>query len=233
MNPKRKVRGFAAYDTDREAAIFYDTRIIGSHGFPHDPFKALVSPRPIGWITTNDSTGAVNLAPFSFFNAVSFNPCVVIFAASGLIDDPKKNSWRNAEEEGEFVCNIVSENLMEQMLTTALHVPRGVDELEMAGLTAEPSQMVRPPRVKEAPAHLECRFMKTVVIESPHAHQTTGVVFGEVIGIHIRDEFILDGIVDVLAYRPVARMGYMDYTTVKQSFKMKLRDTKTKPSSDS
>ena len=206
--------------------MFYDPDVKRSHGLPHDPFKALVAPRPIGWISTLGKDGSVNLAPYSFFNAVCYNPCIVMFAASGLADDPMKHSWRNAEETGEFVCNIVSEELKDPMNITSAHVARGVDEFKLAGLTPEPSVKVKPPRVKEAPAHLECKYLKTVVFESEQKFQSHGVVFGHVVGIHIKDEVIVNGLVDVLKFRPVARLGYMDYTVVDSVFSMDRPDSK-------
>ncbi len=207
--------------------MFYEPDAKGSHGLPHDPFKSLVIPRPIGWISTLDREGRVNLAPYSFFNAVCYDPCIVMFSSSGLPDDPQKHSRRNAEETGEFVCNIVSEALREQMNRTSSHVERGVDEMALAGLTPEPSTLVKPPRVAEAPAHLECRYLKSVEFESPHPNQSHGVVFGQVVGVHIRDEFLRDGFVDVLKIRPVARLGYRDYTVVDNVFSMPPPDTKT------
>ncbi len=206
--------------------MFYDPDVKRSHGLPHDPFKALVAPRPIGWISTVDTDGNVNLAPYSFFNAVCYNPCIVMFSSSGLVDDPRKHSWRNAEETGEFVCNIVSEELKDQMNLTAAHVARGVNEFELAGLTQEPSEKVKPPRVKEAPAHLECKYLKTVTFDSDEPHHTHGVIFGHVVGIHIRDDVIVDGLVDVLKFRPIARLGYMDYTVVDSVFSMERPDDK-------
>lgn len=206
--------------------MFYDPDIKKSHGLPHDPFKSLVAPRPIGWISTVSKDGHVNLAPYSFFNAVCYNPCIVMFSSSGLPDDPQKHSWRNAEETGEFVCNIVSEELKDQMNTTSAHVPRGVDEFELAGLTAEPSEKVKPPRVKESPAHLECKYLRTVEFESEEAHHTHGVIFGHVVGIHIRDDILTDGMVDTLKFRPVARLGYMEYTVVDNVFSMGRPDVK-------
>lgn len=206
--------------------MFYDPDKKRSHGLPHDPFKALVAPRPIGWISTICNDGHVNLAPYSFFNAVCYNPCIVMFASSGLPDDPQKHSWRNAEENGEFVCNIVPESLADHMNKTSAHVARGVDEFELAGLTKEPSVKVKPPRVKEAPAHLECKYLKTVIFESEEKYHTHGVVFGHVVGIHIDDDVIVDGLVDVSQYRPVARLGYMDYAVVDKVFSMGRPDVK-------
>ena len=207
--------------------MFYEPDQKGSHGLPHDPFKSLVAPRPIGWISTLSRDGQVNLAPYSFFNAVCYDPCIVLFSASGLPDDPQKHSRRNAEETGEFVCNIVSESLKDAMNETSAHVPRGVDEMKLAGLTPAPSRMVKPPRVAEAPAHLECRYLKTVEFESHLPNQSHGVVFGHVVGIHIRDDVLVDGFVDTLKIRPVARLGYRDYTVVDNVFSMLPPDTKT------
>ena len=204
--------------------MYYDPDIKGDHGLAHDPFKALVSPRPIGWISTLDKDGIVNLAPYSFFNAVSYFPCYVMFSSSGLKNDPMKHSWRNAEETGEFVCNIVSAELADAMNFTAKHVPKDVDELDMAGLTAEPSEKVKPPRVKEAPAHLECKYWKTIELPTKNPKFKHGVIFGHVVGIHINDEIIVDEQVDVTHYNPVARLGYMDYTTVEKTFSMQRPD---------
>ncbi len=204
--------------------MYYDPDVKGDHGLPHDPFKALVSPRPIGWITTLGADGVVNLAPYSFFNAVSYFPCYVMFSSSGLKDDPMKHSWRNAEETGEFVCNIVSTELADAMNLTAKHVPKDVNELEMAGLTPEPSEKVKPPRVKEAPAHLECEYWKTIDLPTNNPKFKHGVVFGHVVGIHINDDIIVDGQVDVTRYNPLARLGYMDYTSVEKTFSMKRPD---------
>ena len=197
------------------------------HGLAHDPFKSLIVPRPIGWISTLDREGNVNLAPYSFFNAISYDPCIVMFSSSGLVDDPKKHSRRNAEETGEFVCNIVSAELTDAMNSTSAHVARGIDEMALAGLSPSPSKTVKAPRVLEAPAHLECRYLKTVEFESNVPNQSHAVVFGEVTGIHIKDDFLTDGLVDVLKIMPIARMGYLDYTRVDKVFSMSPPDTKT------
>ena len=207
--------------------MFYEPNKGNKHGLPHDPFKSLIVPRPIGWISTIDIDGNVNLAPYSFFNAICYDPCIVMFSSSGLVDDPKKHSRRNAEETGEFVCNLVSEELKDKMNSTSAHVARGVDEMALAGLTPAPSEIVKPPRVLESPAHLECQYLKTVEFESNLPNQSHGVVFGEVVGIHIQDEYLKDGLVDILKIRPVARLGYHDYTTVSKVFSMTPPDTKT------
>ena len=207
--------------------MFYEPNKGNKHGLAHDPFKSLIVPRPIGWISTMDAKGNVNLAPYSFFNAISYDPCIVMFSSSGLVDDRKKHSRRNAEETGEFVCNLVSEKLKDKMNGTSAHVGRGVDEMKIVGLNPSPSTLVKPPRVMEAPAHLECLYLKTVEFDSNLPNQSHAVVFGEVIGIHIKDEFLKDGFVDILKIMPVARMGYHDYTTVKETFSMAPPDTKS------
>ncbi len=189
--------------------MFYETAD-NKHGLKRDPWKALVVPRPIGWISSISKDGVCNLAPYSYFNAVSQNPHYVLFGSGG-----RKDSVRNIEETGEFVCSLATWDLRYNMNTSSAAVPPGVDEFPIAGLTVAPSRLVRPPRVKESPAALECRYWKT--IELPDAEGNGSghfVVFGRVVGIHIDDDFIKDGIVDTAAMRPVSRLGYMDYAVV-------------------
>lgn len=196
-----------------------------NHGLPHNPFKSLIVPRPIGWITTLDTGGGVNLAPYSFFNGCGSNPPMVMFASEGRTgDDGRKDSHRNAEENGEFVCNLATWELREKMNATSATVPPDVDEMTLAGLTPVPSRLVRPPRVAEAPAHMECRFVKSVSLPSNDAAHPQNIVIGEVIGIDIDDGFIVDGRVDVLRLRPIARLGYMDYTSIESVFTMQRPD---------
>jgi flavin reductase (DIM6/NTAB) family NADH-FMN oxidoreductase RutF len=185
--------------------MFYDARA-RDHGLPHDPFKALVTPRPIGWITAVNALGAVNLAPYSFFNAVSDRPPMVAFSSDG-----RKDAVAFVEETGEFVCNLATFDLREQMNATSAPLPRGTSELDHAGLTAAPSRLVRPPRVAEAPAALECRHVQTVPLKGEKGLGQYLLVIGEVVGVHIDDRFIVDGIVDTAAMRPIARSGYRDY----------------------
>jgi flavin reductase (DIM6/NTAB) family NADH-FMN oxidoreductase RutF len=199
--------------------MFYDTDA-GDHGLPHNPFKSLVVPRPIGWISTLDGDGRPNLAPFSFFNAVSDNPPVVLFITNGgHVEGGYKDTPANAENTGEFVCNMATWDLREAMNRSSAPLPRARDEFDFAGLTPIPSRMVKPPRVAESPVHLECRYMQTVEIPG-HDPVPTKVVFGKVVGIHIDDRFITDGKVDVGAIKPIARMGYQDYTVVERIFSM-------------
>jgi flavin reductase (DIM6/NTAB) family NADH-FMN oxidoreductase RutF len=200
--------------------MFYDPRN-DPHGLPRDPFKSLVVPRPIGWISTVSSDGVFNLGPYSFFNGVSTDPAVVMFGCGGgTLADGKKDSWKNAEDTGEFVVNIVDETQHREMNETSADVPPDVDEFVLAGLTMEPSQAVKPPRVKGAPVHLECEFLQAVELPSDVPGKRNAMVLGTVVGIHIDDSIITDGFVDMKKFRPVARLGYMDYTVVDNVFTM-------------
>ncbi len=187
------------------------------HGLPHDPFKAIVTPRPIGWISTLDAQGRANLAPFSFFNGCGDSPPMVMFAQTGRKSrpEPVKDSIANIRETGEFACNIVSQALKEAMnLSSGTYQPE-VDEFELAGLTKAPGKTISAPHVAEAPAVLECRLVRIVDdLPSWREHTFNIMIIGEVVGVHIDDAIVKDGRVDVLGYNPVARMGYMDYTTV-------------------
>ena len=200
--------------------MFYETD--DHHGLTRDPFKSLVAPRPIGWISSQDADGRVNLAPYSFFNAVASNPPIVMFASNGVhLEGGLKDSLKNAQETGEFVCNLATWNLREKMNASSEMLPREVDEFEIAGLTPVPSKLVKPPRVAESPAHLECVWLETVNLPSNNPDEPNNVVFGKVIGIHIDDSILRDGLIDMTAFRPIARLGYMDYTVVDTVFTMK------------
>ncbi len=190
--------------------MFYDS-VVNKHGLRHDPFKALIVPRPIGWISTVSKDGVCNLGPYSFFNAVSSNPNYVMFSSGSM-----KDSVRNIEETGEFVCSLATWDLRYEMNVSSADVPHGVDEFPMSNLTTAPSEMVRPPRVKESPVAFECRHWKTIVLPADENARSLEhfVVFGRVVGIYIDDAFIKDGIVDTGAMRPISRLGYMDYAVV-------------------
>jgi flavin reductase (DIM6/NTAB) family NADH-FMN oxidoreductase RutF len=188
--------------------VFYDA-IRNDHGLKHDPFKALVVPRPIGWVSTVGANGVANLAPYSFFNAVSERPHFVMFSSGG-----PKDSLRNVGETGEFVCSLATYALRHQVNLTSAVVPYGVDEFRLAGLTPAPSRLVKPPRVKESPVAFECRHWKTVALPGGSERASYSVVFGQVVGIHIDDAFIKDGKVDTGALEPIARLGYRDYGAI-------------------
>lgn len=184
------------------------------HGLPHDPFNALVSPRPIGWISTRADDGRLNLAPYSYFNALASNPWLVMFSASH-----EKDSVAFAKESGEFVANFVSADLLEGMIASSIDAPRGVSEFQLANLTAAPSRLVAAPRVAEAFAALECKVTEVWRPNSIHnPGHTPFVVCGEVIGIHIDDAIMTDGEVDMAKARPVSRLGYLDYAITSEVF---------------
>jgi flavin reductase (DIM6/NTAB) family NADH-FMN oxidoreductase RutF len=186
--------------------MFYDATA-KNHGLPHDPFKALVTPRPIGWITSMSAKGEVNLSPYSFFNAVSDSPPMVAFASHG-----RKDALTYVEETGEFVCNLATYDLRNQMNATSAVLPRGENEMLHAGLAAAPSRMVKPPRVADAPAALECKWLQTVPLTDLGGGEAAYfLVIGQVVGVYIDDRFIVDGLVDTAAMRPIARSGYRDY----------------------
>jgi len=182
-----------------------------NHGLRHDPFKALVGPRPIGWVSTIGADGIANLAPYSFFNAVSDRPPMLMFSSAGT-----KDSLRNIEATGEFTCSLATWDLRDAMNMSSAAVAPSVDEFGLAGLKAAPSHFVKPPRVAEAPAAFECRLWKTLPLPAPHGSKAPGytVVFGTVVGIYIDDAFIHDGLVQTGQMRPIARLGYMDYSVV-------------------
>ena len=189
--------------------MFYDT-LENNHGLKHDPFKALVVPRPIGWISTVSNSGQFNIAPYSFFNAMSDRPHYVAFGTS-----LSKDSERNINETGEFVCNLASADLAEHMNMTSATVPHGVDEFKIGKLTAVKCNIVKAPRVKEAAASLECKHFKTIELPGAGKYRHSyNMIIGLVVGIHIDDRFIKDGNVDTTAMKPLGRLGYMDYTVV-------------------
>lgn len=178
-----------------------------NHGLPHDPFLALVVPRPIGWISTVSTDGTVNLAPYSFFNAVSGDPPTVMFASS-----TPKDTRRNVEATGEFVASLATFELREQMNLTSATLPSSVSESEYANLEMSPSLVVKPPRVKAAPTALECVYLKTVELSTIDGHpMKSAIIIGQVVNIYIDDAYILDGKVDMSRSRPVSRLGYFDY----------------------
>lgn len=187
--------------------MFYDTQD-NRHGLAHDPFKAIVAPRPIGWIGTSGRDGSRNLSPYSFFNAVSDRPKIVMFASSGY-----KDSARNAEETGVFTASLVGRNIVEAMNASSAPVPYGTDEFALAGLTPVQGTLVEAPFVGEAMAALECRVTQIIrPLDIDGVEAETWMVFGQVVGIHLDEAIIREGRIDTALARPVARMGYMDYS---------------------
>ena len=187
-------------------------------GLKHDPFKALAVPRPIGWIASLNEHGVPNLAPYSFFNAVSDRPPMVMFSSGG-----RKDSLRNILATGEFTCSIANQALTDAMNLSSAPVAPGVNEFALAGLGEAASMLVKPPRVAQAPAAFECRLWQTIALPAPNtragrpggpAPEGYTMVIGEVVAVYIDDQYVQDGIVDTGRMRTLARLGYMDYAVV-------------------
>jgi flavin reductase (DIM6/NTAB) family NADH-FMN oxidoreductase RutF len=198
--------------------IFYEPHERDPELLPHDPFKALVVPRPIGWVSTIGASGDVNLAPYSFFNAIGEGPPMLAFSSSG-----RKDSATFAGEVSEFVWNLATWDLREAMNHTSAALPRGESEFAHARLEMAPSRLVAPPRVAAAPCALECR-----VVHELELHDLDGVstghhlVIGQVVGVHLDEALIADGRVDTAAIRPIARCGYQgEYAVVERLFEMR------------
>lgn len=185
-----------------------------NHGLPHDPFKALVVPRPIGWIGSYGGEGQSNLAPYSFFNAIASNPPIICFSSLGY-----KDSVANIDETGAFSYNMAVWDLKDAMNASSAGVARDVNEFELAKLTEKKCDLVDAPYVVEAPVKMECVHLETKRIIDRHGKETECyLVFGEVVGIHIDECVIRDGLVDPRLLRPIARMGYMDYSLADNPF---------------
>jgi flavin reductase (DIM6/NTAB) family NADH-FMN oxidoreductase RutF len=194
---------------------FYDP--MSGHGLPHDPFKAIVAPRVIGWISTRAPNGRVHLAPYSFFGAFATFPHII-----GFCSEPYKDSIRNIEETGEFVWNLTSKELAPQMNRTSAPVGPEVDEFELAGLTPVPGRNVAVPHVGESPAALECKLLQVVRLHSLDGKPMDNwLALGQVVGVHIKKAYLKDGRFDTLAAQPVMRAGYRgDYAQIGDMFEM-------------
>ena len=190
-----------------------------NYGLKYNPFKALVVPRPIGWISSIDANGTPNLAPYSMFNAVAGDPPCVMFASSTKSNGVSKDSRHCAETTGEFVVNLATYAAREPINRTSESLPLGTSEFKIAELELVPSILVKPPRVKCSPVQMECKFLQTIEMP-PGVTDRNFVTFGRVIGVHIHDDLIIDGRVDICRARPIARMGYMDYAVIDGVFEM-------------
>lgn len=200
--------------------MFYETEK-NDHGLPYNPYKSCVIPRPIGWITTLSRGGVVNLAPYSQFNNLGYDPPYVMFSAQARPDGSRKDSVVNAVETGEFVCNMATWELREAVNVSSQLVDPDIDETVLAGLETLPSRLVKPPRLAASPVHLECLFYNSLVLPGHTVANVVYVIVGKVIGVHIRDDALTaDGRVDVVKLRPLARLGYFDYTSVESVFTM-------------
>ena len=184
-----------------------------NHGMKHDPFKAIVTPRPIGWVSTLNKDGLPNLAPYSYFNAVSDKPPLVIISSDG-----RKDTLKNIELNGEFVCSLATYGLRDQMNISSAPVEHGVSEFKLAGLKTAESKFVKPPRVADSPAALECKVWKIIELPRSEKYPQNGcfLVIGEVVGVYIDEKFIKDGLFDTKGAQPLARLGYMDYAVVRE-----------------
>ncbi len=190
------------------------------HGLPFNPFKSCVVPRPIGWISTTSPDGRDNLAPFSQFQMLNFDPPMVMFSSNQNLHGARKDTVINIELTGEFVWNMATWGLREAVNLTSEELAYGQDEFAHAKLEKAPSELVRPPRVAASPIQFECRHLQTVRLPGHGAVGSVDVVFGRVICVHIADEYLKDGRIDIEAIRPLARMGYHDYTSVEKVFTM-------------
>ena len=173
------------------------------HGLPHDPFNAIVAPRPIGWVSTRSAAGLVNLAPYSFFNAFNYTPPILGFSSTSL-----KDSVRNVQQTGEFVWNLCTRDLAEKMNQTSAAVPPEVNEFELAGISALPSTLVNVPRVAESPVNFECKVTEIIPLRTHTGAATPGfLVLGEVVAVHIRKSLLIDGIFDTFNAGIMMRAG--------------------------
>lgn len=188
------------------------------HGLPHNPFNALITPRPIGWISSRAADGTNNLAPYSFFNGVAYDPPQVMFASTGSKPDQDntKDSVANIRETGVFCVNIVEFAARDAMNASSANLDKDTDEFAHARLNAEECKTINCPRVAGTPAALECKLTK--IVDLPGA--ANRAVFGEVVGIHLRDDCLRDGRFDVTLFNPLARLGYRDYTAVRDLFEL-------------
>ena len=194
--------------------MFYEPK--NGHGLPHNPFNAIVAPRPIGWISTRGDDGTDNLAPYSFFNAVAYVPPQVMFASTSAKDDrgDTKDTVANIRGSGVFCVNIVGQDMRDQMNATSGPWPAGEDEFTKAAIPRAACETIACSRVAHAPASLECQMRQIIRLAGDHNF----LVIGEVTGIHMRDDCLKDGMFDVTVFRPLARLGYKDYTVVDNLF---------------
>jgi flavin reductase (DIM6/NTAB) family NADH-FMN oxidoreductase RutF len=192
------------------------------HGLPYNPFNAVVTPRPIGWISTRDAEGRDNLAPYSFFNAVAYVPPQVMFASTSAKEDrgDTKDSVANIRDTGVFCVNIVEYAMRDAMNVTSAALPSGEDEFARAGIEREDCREIACARVAAAPASLECRMTQVVTL----AGEANFMVIGEVVGVHLRDDCMVDGRFDVTRYQPLTRLGYRDYSRITELFSLRRPD---------
>lgn len=198
--------------------MFYETSK-NDHGLSRPPFKSIAVPRPIGWISTISKEGIPNLAPFSQFTNLGFNPPYVVLSCNVNADGRRKDTVVNIEETGEFVHNMATYDLREAVSLCGAAFGPEVDEFEKAGLTKAPSRLVKPFRVAESPVQLECTLVESIRLPGDGPMGTVDVIIGKVVGVHIKDDYITeDGKIDIEKIKPLARLGYTDYACVEKVF---------------
>ena len=195
------------------------------HGLPFNPFKSCIVPRPIGWISSIDTKGNINLAPYSFFNGACSEPPIVMFGCNGKQPYGLKDTILNIEQTGEFVCNMSTYELKDSMNLSSASLTSDTNEFEFADLDTEPSNLVNVPRVKASPIHMECKYHKTFELPCNQSGARNAIITGHVIGINIHEKALKNGIINIEYLQPLARMGYMDYTFVEKIFTMKRPDS--------
>lgn len=203
--------------------MFYDA-VKNDHGLPCNPFKACISPRPLGWISTVNKQGQVNLAPYSFFNAVSDEPPQVMIGSNGIKAEENgrdKDTLTNIEDTREFVCNMAVWDLRQEMVNTSAPLKHGEAESGYVDVEMVPSEMIAPPRVKASPIHLECKLWKVIDLPADSNSVRNAMIVGQVVGIHISDDVLVDGFIDLAKVKPLARLGYLDYSVVDEIFQMR------------
>ncbi|HEY8337505.1 MAG TPA: flavin reductase family protein [Tardiphaga sp.] len=197
--------------TENKDLHFYEP--VNGHGLKHDPFNAIIAPRPIGWISSRGAKGNVNLAPYSFFNGFNYTPPIIGFSSTS-----RKDSIANIEQTGEFVWNLATMDLAKQMNATAAHVPPEVDEFTLAGLTEVPCKLVNVPRVGESPVAFECRLTQIIQLKAADGRELAGwLTLGEVVAVHIDKSLIKDGVYQTALAHPIVRAGRRgDYFEIRQ-----------------
>ena len=207
--------------------MFFDPRKVGMRPepFKHTIYNALVVPRPIGWISTLSENGVANLAPYSFFNSLSGDPPCVMFCPNGFKPGTTelKDSLVNSEATGEFVFNMCTYDLRDEMNATSKHMPESISEMEAVGLAAAKCVNVKPPRVEASPIALECKYLQTIHLPPTKSGSPNNVVIGEVVGIYVDEEMVVDGIIDIKKVKPLARLGYLEYASIEPNNIFSLR----------
>ena len=196
--------------------MFYEPK--DGHGLPHDPLQSCVLPRPIAWISSLSREGVVNLAPYSYFNLVCRFPPMLMFSSNGRLD--AKDTLRNCEDTGEFVVNVATFDNRQKIAATGASMPREVDEMAAVGLTPAASSVVAAPGVAESPIRMECKTHQVVELPCEDPAYRNAMVVGTVVGVHIDDEILREGLIDLDKLRPLGRLGYFDYCSVDNAFQI-------------